>query len=106
SLADAPLREDLWSRWIACLEAAPPAGRASRLVRSSELALRVGHVDIALRLARDGAAAAPNDPATLLAMGRALAARGDLVGAEVALGRAMSRATGALGRAAALVELA
>jgi len=106
SLADAPARDDLWSRWICCLEASDDPERAARLVRSSELALRVGHVDIALRLARDAAAAAPGDHATLLAMGRALAARGDLVGAGIALERALEAGTDDDDRCSACVELA
>jgi transcriptional regulator with GAF, ATPase, and Fis domain/tetratricopeptide (TPR) repeat protein len=103
---DPAARSDFRDRWEAALEGLPFADAAPRLLRSADLALRVGDVDSGLRTARKVVARNGDSFDALLMLGRAAAARGDLPTAAHAIGRAMERAGGAELRARAEVEMA
>jgi DNA-binding NtrC family response regulator len=108
--ADATAREDLWHRVERARTSAPRALSAAELTRLSTLALELGDVDPALWLARD-AALSPDlgvdeSAPVLLALGRAGAARGEMVGARRALEQAAALGADAEERFAARVELA
>ncbi|UQA54961.1 sigma 54-interacting transcriptional regulator [Polyangium aurulentum] len=103
--ADPAARADFWRRWEATLEALPAEGATARLLRSAELALRVGDPERSTAFARAAAAREPDAAEVMLALGKALGANGDVSGStavlERALGRAPDRAWGA--RAAAML---
>ncbi len=103
---DPAARTDFRDRWEAALETLPFGDAAPRLLRSADLALRVGDVDSGLRTARKVVAKNGDSFDALLMLGRAAAARGDLPTAAHAIGRAMERAGGAELRARAEVEMA
>jgi DNA-binding NtrC family response regulator/tetratricopeptide (TPR) repeat protein len=106
SLADATARGDFWRRWERTLAALPEDEAVPRLLRSADLALRTGDVDRALGLGGAALAKRPDTFATLLALGRANVARGDLPTATCWLTKALARGTSAVERAQVEVELA
>jgi transcriptional regulator with GAF, ATPase, and Fis domain/tetratricopeptide (TPR) repeat protein len=83
---DADARSDLWARfWSA---SPSPSPTAERLLAFVDVALRKGDGEWALRFAREAVAVAPvvrQGGAVLLALGRALAASGDLTAARLTL---------------------
>ncbi len=99
---DTEARADAWERWEAC--AALRDASVERLLRYADFAGRVGDVDRALGFARRAVERRGADPAVLLALGRATAQRGDLVGAAAALEQAAGLAVEAHDRARAWVE--
>jgi DNA-binding NtrC family response regulator/tetratricopeptide (TPR) repeat protein len=103
---DPNARADFRDRWEATLDGMPFADAAPRLLRSADLALRVGDVDSGLRTARKVVAKNGDSFDALLMLGRAAAARGDLSTAAHAISRAMERASDAELRARAEVEMA
>jgi transcriptional regulator with GAF, ATPase, and Fis domain/tetratricopeptide (TPR) repeat protein len=103
---DAAARADFWRRWEATLAAMPDAEGLPRLVRSAELALRAGEIERALELAGAAIQKRPDSFATLLALGRANVARGDLPTANYWLGKALARSASPVERAQVEVELA
>jgi DNA-binding NtrC family response regulator/tetratricopeptide (TPR) repeat protein len=106
SAADADARSDFWQRWQRAQAFLPGDGSVPRLLRSAELALRVGDADRALEIARSAASLAGNSYDATLILGRAMAARGDLTTATLALTRAMDLAGSSALRARAAVEMA
>ncbi len=106
AVADADARSDFWQRWQKAQASLPSDPTARRLLRSAELALRVGDADRALDLARAATSTAGSTYETALLLGRATAARGDLTTATLAITRAMDYAADAGARARAAVELA
>lgn len=103
--ADASSRCVLWERWRKALEGLDEAQRSSLGIRGAELALELGDVDIALVWAERASGVKPR-PESALVLGRAALARGDLVSAEAALGRARDLGAGSDVREAAIAELA
>ncbi|MEZ4312435.1 MAG: sigma 54-interacting transcriptional regulator [Polyangiaceae bacterium] len=106
SAADADARADFWQRWQRAQALLSSEGAVSRLLRSAELALRVGDADRALDLARAAVSQEGNTYEATLLLGRAMAARGDLTTATLALTRAMDTAGDRAGRARAGIEIA
>ncbi|MFO0587053.1 MAG: sigma 54-interacting transcriptional regulator [Polyangiaceae bacterium] len=106
TVADADARSDFWHRWQRAQVHLPSDGAVRRLLRSAEMALRVGDADRALEIARAAASQAGNTHEATLLLGRAMAARGDLTTATLALTRAMELAGDAGARARAAVEMA
>ena len=103
---DGDARADFWSRWQRAQANLPPSGAVHRLLRSAELALRVGDADRALELARAATSQTGSTYEATLLLGRAMAARGDLTTALLALTRATELASDAGARARAAVEMA
>jgi transcriptional regulator with GAF, ATPase, and Fis domain len=103
---DASARADFWRRWQATLAALPEIEAVPRLLRSAELALRGGDVELALELAGAALSRKPESFATLLTLGRANVARGDFPTAACWLGKALAGAQDDVGRAMVEVELA
>ena len=106
TVADADARSDFWHRWHRAQALLPSDGSVRRLLRSAEMALRVGDADRALEIARAAASQAGNTYEATLLLGRAMAARGDLTTATLALSRAMELAADAGAKARAAVEMA
>jgi DNA-binding NtrC family response regulator/tetratricopeptide (TPR) repeat protein len=92
TVPSADARADFWQRWAGALDALEGAGATPRLLRSAELALRLGDVDRALELARAAAARGGDSYEVMLTLGRATTARGDLTTAAIALAKALERA--------------
>ena len=86
---DASARADFWRRWESTLAALPEVEAVPRLLRSADLALRTGDVERALDLAGGALSKRPESFATLLTLGRANLARGDLPTAACWLGKAL-----------------
>ncbi|NUP08177.1 MAG: sigma 54-interacting transcriptional regulator [Polyangiaceae bacterium] len=105
SVLDAEARADFWARFVAVSPSPTPS--AARLLPFINAALRSGDGEYALRLARDAVKVDPSDTRVVLAMGRALAASGDVTAATLTLARA-TQATGAAAdvKGRAWVELA
>ncbi|MFT3772438.1 MAG: sigma 54-interacting transcriptional regulator [Minicystis sp.] len=106
SPADASARADFWRRWERTLASLPDDEAVPRLLRTADLALRTGDVDRALGLATAALSKRPDTFATLLTLGRANVARGDLPTANYWLGKALARGTDAATRAQVEVEIA
>ncbi len=106
AVSDAEARGDFWKRWEATLASLPAEHATARLLRCADLALEVGDVDRGLSFAHAAAARGGDGYETMLALGRATSARGDLTTAAIALGKAMDRAPSAGQRARAQVEMA
>ena len=106
ALMDASARADFWRRWETTLASLPETEAVPRLVRSAELALRAGDVERALDLAGGALSRRPESFATLLTLGRANVARGDLPTAACWLGKALERVQDDAARATVEVELA
>jgi transcriptional regulator with GAF, ATPase, and Fis domain len=104
--ADMLARADIWARWAEVVECFPEALRQGCRLRAAELALSRGDADGALTWAERAAARAPGEVGTLLVLGKASLARGDLVTADVTLQRALAAATEAFEQARALSDLA
>ncbi|APR75450.1 Response regulator of zinc sigma-54-dependent two-component system [Minicystis rosea] len=105
SPADASARGDFWRRWEHTLATVPDDEAVPRLLRTADLALRTGDVDRALGLANAALVKRPDTFTTLLTLGRANVARGDLPTATYWLGKALARGTDATARAQVEVEL-
>ncbi|MDI1449464.1 sigma 54-interacting transcriptional regulator [Polyangium sp. 6x1] len=105
-VAEPSARVDFWRRWEAALALFPDASTTKALLRSAELALRVGDAERATGFARAAAARDGNAPEVMITLGKALSAEGDLTTATIVLERAMSRADASGARARAAVELA
>ena len=103
---DATARADFWHRWERTLATLPEEEAVPRLLRSADLALRIGDIDRALTLAGAALAKRPDTFATLLMLGRANVARGDLPTAGYWLGKALAGAASAEQRSRVEVELA
>ena len=106
SPADASARADFWRRWEATLAVLPDGEAVPRMLRSADLALRTGDIDRALALGKAALAKRPDAFSTLLTLGRANVARGDLPTASYWLGKAGALAADAHERAMVEVELA
>jgi DNA-binding NtrC family response regulator/tetratricopeptide (TPR) repeat protein len=104
--SDPAARADLWARWERAEEGLTKDDAGVRRLRSAELALRLGDVDRALAFARAGAIATAESHDSLLALGRAYTARGDLTSAEICLARARDSSSEAEPRARAEALLA
>jgi transcriptional regulator with GAF, ATPase, and Fis domain/Tfp pilus assembly protein PilF len=100
-------RGDLWARWGGQLTRLSENGQLGCRLRGAEFALVRGDVDVALEWAQRAAQLSPTF-AALLVVGKASLGRGDLVGASVALERALEAAAsvGSHAEAAAKAELA
>ncbi|MDI3283348.1 sigma 54-interacting transcriptional regulator [Polyangium sp. 15x6] len=105
-VAEPSARVDFWRRWEAALALFSDASTTKALLRSAELALRVGDAERATGFARAAAARDGNAPEVMITLGKALSAEGDLTTATIVLERAMSRADASGARARAAVELA
>ncbi|HVK63106.1 MAG TPA: sigma 54-interacting transcriptional regulator [Polyangium sp.] len=105
-VAEPSARVDFWRRWEAALALFSDASTTQALLRSAELALRVGDAERATGFARAAAARDGNAPEVMITLGKALSAEGDLTTATIVLERAMSRADASGARARAAVELA
>ena len=103
---DATARADFWHRWERTLATLPEEEAVPRLLRGADLALRIGDIDRALTLAGAALARRPDTFATLLMLGRANVARGDLPTAGYWLGKALAGATSPELRSRVEVELA
>jgi DNA-binding NtrC family response regulator/tetratricopeptide (TPR) repeat protein len=103
---DAVARIDLWSRWGRAVDAMSPADRLECASRAVELALERGDVDAASSWAERLLAESPTGLASLLALGRACRARGDVVAAGAALDRALGAAVSPAERADVLASIA
>jgi DNA-binding NtrC family response regulator/tetratricopeptide (TPR) repeat protein len=90
---DALASVDLWASWQAAVERLPEGERHGCSVRSAELALARGDADSAQSWAERAVALKPTEHRSQHLLGRALLGRGDLVGADVAFGRALATAT-------------
>ncbi|MBK8254542.1 MAG: sigma 54-interacting transcriptional regulator [Polyangiaceae bacterium] len=106
TVADADARADFWQRWQRAQTQMTGDDMVPRLLRSAELALRVGDADRALELARSAVSVAGNTYEATLILGRAMAARGDLTTAALALTRATEIAADGGAKARAGVEMA
>ena len=105
-VAEPSARVDFWRRWEGALAFFPEEATTKALLRSAELALRVGDAERATGFARAAAARDGNAPEVLITLGKALSAEGDLTTATIVLERGMSRAEEQGARARAAVELA
>jgi DNA-binding NtrC family response regulator len=90
--ADPAARADFWRRWEATLEVLPAGGATARLLRSAELALRVGDPERSTVFSRAAAGRDPDSAEVMLALGKALGANGDVAGSTAVLERALGRA--------------
>ncbi|MRG91758.1 sigma 54-interacting transcriptional regulator [Polyangium spumosum] len=105
-VAEPSARVDFWRRWESALALFSGEAMTKALLRSAELALRVGDAERATGFARAAAARDGNAPEVMITLGKALSAEGDLTTATIVLERAMSRAEERGARARAAVELA
>ncbi len=106
ALTDASARADFWRRWERALASLGEAEAVPRMLRAADLALRTGDLERAVDLAGAALARRPDAFATLLTLGRANVARGDLPTASYWLEKALGRADGGAARASVEVELA
>jgi transcriptional regulator with GAF, ATPase, and Fis domain len=106
ALTDASARADFWRRWERTLASLDEVEAVPRMLRAADLALRTGDLERAVDLAGTALARRPDAFATLLMLGRANVARGDLPTATYWLGKALGRADGDAARARVEVELA
>ncbi len=82
-------RRDLWSTWVRELTLRRPDAHRDTALRSARRALALDDVDAALDLAGEAQRGLQEPPfETVLVMGRAQLARGDIVGARVSLAKA------------------
>ena len=103
---DAIARIDLWARWGRAVDTMPAADRVACASRAVDLALERGDVDAASTWAERLLAESPTGLVSLLALGRACRARGDVVAAGAALERALIAATSPAERAEVLSSVA
>jgi transcriptional regulator with GAF, ATPase, and Fis domain/tetratricopeptide (TPR) repeat protein len=105
-VVDAAARADFWRRWDRAEAKLPADTATSRLLRSTDLALRTGDVDRAQGFANALIARAGETFETMLALGRSTTARGDLTTAAFVLNKAIALAPTPAARARVTVELA
>ncbi len=89
---DVVARADLWASWGEAVEGQPREARHGCYLRGAELALSRGDADGALAWAERAMALEPDEFASVDVLGKAALGRGDLVAADVALGRALTLA--------------
>jgi len=107
ALDDGLARRDIWEGWSNALRRMPLEQRRSQALFAAELALDRDDIEASLELAHiagGGDVSAPFE--AHFALGRALLARGDVVGARVALERAYSRCATDEERGGVLAQLA
>jgi DNA-binding NtrC family response regulator len=99
-------RKELWLRWRPDHENLPAADALERLTRAAERALEIGDSDVAVGFARRAIARDGRRFSTLITLGCAEAASGDLTAATVALERGQAAAQNPEERAEAAEHLA
>lgn len=105
-VVDAAARIDFWRRWEQAEAMLPAESAPARLLRFTDLALRTGDVDRAQSFASAAVARAGETFETMLALGRATTARGDLTTSAFVLKKAYGLTPAPADRARVAVEMA